>query len=63
MKNLRTKNKDTLLKERKAEKVIKKKIKILDLNLELESKKKKVFSLLEEKEEKKIACMDKKVIL
>ena len=65
VKDFRAKNKDTLLKKRKVKKVKKKKIKKLNLNLELKSKNKnkKKFSLLEEKEEKKVTYTNKKVIL
>ena len=63
MEDLRTKNKDTLLKKKKVEKVKKEEIEKLDLNIELKNKNKKEFSLLEKKEEKKVVCTDKKVIL
>ena len=61
--DLRAKNKSTLLEKRKVKKVKKEKIEKLDLNLELKSKNKKKFSLLEKKDKKKVVCTNKKIIL
>ena len=60
IKDLRIKNKATLLKKKKVKKIKKKKIKKLDLNLELKSENKKEFSLLEEKKEKKVTYTNKR---